>query len=1114
MDSITLGQLRNAVNAQPKPKMAVYDYRYDDEDTVMNEIEEFYSYVEVPQVSENLKAFRGSFSGDWVSATLAQKKAKIEFMLESLEHRDAEIRFTNARSLLYVLQGTFAESHDQNQQLNLIFQNSRLVRDAGGVAIILEALRTASSKHDLLSSLSDADTYQFNITPAEKQEFVEEVNTELSVYFSMLYLVLEVFKFEPEFGEELMSLDPPLPVYLFNLISSLKDKSAKGYPVKKLLLVLWKTLLACFGGVKELSRVKKLNRKLLGLADPTPNSIPLKSSPLDFQTFRQETAVKFPTFSPDPTNDQPTFKLADAYAPIPVRPHYNHHTEGDILPGAGLPGNAYSQQRPHQLPPTPAPSPPPNLGKTKKTQYQTDQSRPFVFPFSSRSRPQKLVPFAIDEADRLYSKHMHISASLYQMWRTREECILDESGLQSLPPTAKSEFSDGQGFSRMAEVLSLAKGDRRFSMTTSSQAETEGVPLPDADALNEAIEDAENRMRSATKVGNSGELRRAKEERDDLLRLKRVEQLYSSVLGILPGCVLVLLKLLLATVSATTNPNPQSATSGSFPPGVAMPGPQPPPTLEEVDVMRHREITSKAVSAILLLTLKWFKASHAMKFHHLGQLLLDSNCLLIVLKMFGLQEVSIVVATRNDSPEHNFFRYCYVHFAVHGHAGRPEDAMLNAPRQVAAQVPSPGNSGAGAAAEDDDIELISVYSWRNFFSSINFLRIVQKLTKQRSHRILLLVQYKASAIMKRILKVQHPMLHLYTLKLIKMQVPFCGRKWRQSNMKVITAIYLQCRPELRDEWLSGTEVEDVGDAHAQEQALRMLIKFYNTKRYGANLANQQASGFMHRRTSSLSVPNLEGFQSAGSGELAAGMIRPVSTPNTVVDPDVFPPLRSRAPDPTIFLPYIPEDIAFEEEYEEYLSDIGPSDAGSADAYANRPHSGSAWDRLAMIGPEIADGISDSESIGSIADFADDMRAEVAADKETVDENRNSWERMSPKTMATLPKSPAGGRRSSSGTGLRPVLHFDLDDGSAIDDDEEDDDAPEMGPIQKDRPNLLRLEKADKELTKSIKASPMRSETVTSRDHDCSPPPHRSKTASGENAHIALGFVDRGQAQIT
>ena len=35
----------------------------------------------------------------------------------------------------------------------------------------------------------------------------------------------------------------------------------------------------------------------------------------------------------------------------------------------------------------------------------------------------------------------------------------------------------------------------------------------------------------------------------------------------------------------------------------------PPPSLDEIDVIRHREITSKAVGAILLLLLKWFKVS-------------------------------------------------------------------------------------------------------------------------------------------------------------------------------------------------------------------------------------------------------------------------------------------------------------------------------------------------------------------------------------------------------------------------------------------------------------------------------------------------------------------------
>jgi hypothetical protein len=40
-----------------------YDFKYDDEDTVLNELEEFYSYVEMPQAAENLKAWEGSFQG-------------------------------------------------------------------------------------------------------------------------------------------------------------------------------------------------------------------------------------------------------------------------------------------------------------------------------------------------------------------------------------------------------------------------------------------------------------------------------------------------------------------------------------------------------------------------------------------------------------------------------------------------------------------------------------------------------------------------------------------------------------------------------------------------------------------------------------------------------------------------------------------------------------------------------------------------------------------------------------------------------------------------------------------------------------------------------------------
>ena len=90
LDSITLGQLKAMVGSAPKPKAGVayfspawpdahmgeqqsyYDFKYDDEDTVLNEIEEFYSYVEMPQVAENLKAWEGSFPGGACCHTMAR----------------------------------------------------------------------------------------------------------------------------------------------------------------------------------------------------------------------------------------------------------------------------------------------------------------------------------------------------------------------------------------------------------------------------------------------------------------------------------------------------------------------------------------------------------------------------------------------------------------------------------------------------------------------------------------------------------------------------------------------------------------------------------------------------------------------------------------------------------------------------------------------------------------------------------------------------------------------------------------------------------------------------------------------------------------------------------
>lgn len=51
-------------------------------------------------------------------------------------------------------------------------------------------------------------------------------------------------------------------------------------------------------------------------------------------------------------------------------------------------------------------------------------------------------------------------------------------------------------------------------------------------------------------------------------------------------------------------------------------------------------------------------------------------------------------------------------------------------------------------------------------------------------------------------------------------------------MRVITAVYLHCRPELRDEWLCGGDVDAaVEEALPLEQAGRSLVHWWHLRNY-------------------------------------------------------------------------------------------------------------------------------------------------------------------------------------------------------------------------------------------------------------------------------------------
>ncbi|WVW83665.1 hypothetical protein I302_105686 [Kwoniella bestiolae CBS 10118] len=1064
-DSITLGQLKAHTAAmEKKQKTQLFSYRYDDTDTLMNELQEFYPYVEMAHIAKQPEKFKGSFDGDWTEAPLPKRREYIELQLEYLESPVHDTRRTAQGRLLYLLQGVFAETTSPEMQLHWVIENAKAIRAVDGIATIVVGLRDAARKYT--ASADDkpqSASAPPGTVPAQVDPY-DDRSAELMDLLGMLYFIVEVFRTDEAFGDELMAMSPPLPLVLFQMVASLKDRLPKGYPVKKVLLLLWKTLLACLGGMKEVSKARALSRELAGL--PTENKNFTKATPVDISTWRRDTAVKYPTFAPAPSlvagvsND----KLAEGIKPLPARPNY-HSTEipisqprqqNNCIPPTSAP-----------LPGTPAPSPPPSP-KPKKQQYQTDPTRPFVFPYSRTSAiaPANLVPFAISEADKLYHRHEYISLGLYQLWQAREECMREErglgrSGLIGFTPSKWDEDEDEESEEAMRREWRYEEEEM--------------------DAINQ---------------GNKEGARLAREKRAAARRLHRVEIIYKNTLPIQQSCVIVLLKLLLATVTSPGATGANLAANG-IPQGVTSPTQEvppaaenvPPPTKEEIDIARHREITSKAVSAILLLLLKWFKASHILKFHYFAQLLFDSNCALLVLKMFGLTDLLNIVQTKHEVEDLNFFRYCYLNCSK-SPPSLEDDLLLRQPSKHSPPLASNADTLPSnvPGASDGEIELISDYSWRNFFSTINFLKILQKITKHRSHRTYMLTTYKSSQILKRMLKVNHPMLQLQILKLIKSQMPWCGRKWRQTNMKVITSIYLNCRPELRDDWLAGTDQDnELEDALPQEYALRSLVQFYNKRHFPAHLASLPSPEPSHKRSNSTSAVTLEDpalHHAHAHGHVPHGAPHPRTA--STGESDVFPPRKSLTSSGAE-LPYNPDGMIefWLHEYEDVLGEVfggdimehanevwdefglsHPNAPAPTEEDVVGPHAADrddrAWNRLTEImrsgtgGDRADEEISDSESVVSVGELGEEARLggasfDIAKDQSQDQEEQqeedegegdkernlsigggrvrrksgageNTWEHMSP-TLALLPRSPAERRRSSSGGGspLRPVI---------------------------------------------------------------------------------------------
>ncbi|KAH7318633.1 protein required for hyphal anastomosis [Stachybotrys elegans] len=910
-DSLSLQQLRRIVHEVNRAEPVAYDFVYSDMGPHAEEIDEWfvYQFWQWVRLNSAQKAFEWHWNHEsggkfgWDNADNDMRARFVRAAIAGVQSNDAALRSASIGKLTYLVLGRWGDMamSDANtgdnktvasiSQLQAIKAGVECLSSLEGIPVIWEALRSCFELH------WSGELQQAN--PQESQD-------ELLNLMTIMYIVIQETLNDPEdmsstYGK-LLELNPSLVDFMMTATSKLRWEEQNAMPHTQIFLLFWKSILLVFGGTNELEALKKAMSEMgPGEKDKTT----ITATPLDYHAFRQEITSKYPAYIPP----QSVLPLeAENTSLLPPLPHLSSRNNGSngIFPAPpnSQSGGASILNQPVHIA-TPAPSPPPSPGVGgkggKKQNYQTNQNFPFMYPpldatsnsaggrgmagihghIVDRKWEGSDIPASILEAGEIFSTRVRMTRATRQLWEERERFLKFERGWSVQDDDDDIEDLDLNELTlEEREVLRELKAEDKEKKTM--------PPLTAAEQID---------------YGPRPELLGERDKQ----RLVAVENFYRDAYPHLQSLVIVLLRPILANVTAIVGQQ-----QGQMPPGMSArgssanlnggPGAQRGPDLagqsqstelpemspEEVDAARTREITAKAMTGILLMLLKWLRLSHVLKFEYVTQLLLDSNYVPLVLKLFAHQDIQQVVDSKMDRVENSFFQFCNLRSKAkdkssdvemedgeedeeeeegENHDGTQDEGAIEegsedeaAPppikRRRSPPVPPTAQGGEDAGAHEEEqaptrpevdelgypvnplpMEPITDFSRRNFFSLINYLRIMQKVCKNKAHRNLLLVQYKSSTILRKSLRVPQTELRQYTLKLFKNQVPYCGRKWRQSNMRVITAVYLHCRPELRDEWLAGSDVDaEVDAALPLEQALRSLTHWANLRRYPEKVA--------------------------------------------------------------------------------------------------------------------------------------------------------------------------------------------------------------------------------------------------------------------------------------
>lgn len=737
------------------------DFVYSDTDTYPNEISELYSYTEFNEFQLNVQAFEDQMEQyklppSWQKLSINQRKSIIMKLLDQLDISERYTRMRAARCILYLAQGCWAEVQSDQEQQQWTRENVLLLYEHGVFSAFVELLNLE------IENSTSADNAMLKVAVSLGDSM------DLRVILTVLYIITETIRAEKEnesedykevaesfindintqYGDELLA------VKLLGMITRFCSGSAPHFPMKKVLLLLWKISLVGLGGIETLKKLKNQYRVRAGLN-------PTKEDTLEVTKCMRASSP--PATATDILDNQ-----------NPKRNAFRRVRTNDIFQESLMKQSSLDEQEQISM-----------EIESQSTESEEDLSD-YYPPFTDSS----LSSSAPGPAGQKYEQPMYSN-------------IPPIRNITRLPWAPKVRQKD------IDQFLDISRS-KFIGYTLLDDHETlAGLPQP----IHEGIKMLKRHM-----YVSLADIQIKKEEDiarnpistvENEIQMTPAEILYQAILPNLPQYMIALLKVLLAA-SPTSKSKTESINIMADVLPREMPMTVSQSTKLGIDVNRHKEIIVKAVSAILLLYLKHFKINHIYQFEFMSQHLVFANCIPLVLKFFN-QNIMEYVGFKNGIP------------------------IIDFPSCVIGEQ-------SDLTSESLVLDDSSPYSWRNVFSCINLLRILNKLIKWKHSRVMMLVVFKSAPILKKTLKVRHAMMQLYVLKLLKMQTKYLGRQWRKSNMKTISAIYAKVRHRLNDDWAFGNDLESrPWDFQAEECTLRTCVDRFNNRRYPEAMQKCQTS---------------------------------------------------------------------------------------------------------------------------------------------------------------------------------------------------------------------------------------------------------------------------------